>query len=80
MIAIKPYIDELLMMANGPIKYYLHDHLYSPVALVGQWAGGVIERYEYDAYGNCTIRDASYEIQVMSSNLYAFCSETTQGE
>jgi len=28
-------------------KYYVHDHLYSPVALTNS-AGSVEERYEYD--------------------------------
>ena len=30
--------------------YYLHDHLYSPVALLDD-TGAVVERCEYDAYG-----------------------------
>jgi len=58
------YIDEVLMMngcSDGLVftKFYAHDHLYSPAALMN--IGGTIERYEYDAYGKATIRDASYE-------------------
>jgi hypothetical protein len=46
------YIDEVLLMyRSGSDKYYLHDHLYSPTALLDN-SGSVIERYEYDAYGN----------------------------
>jgi len=47
------YVDEVLIMSvNGsPVysyfKYYVHDHLYSPVALTNS-AGSVEERYEYD--------------------------------
>jgi len=60
------YIDEVLM--RNPLIYYVHDHLYSPVALV--WSTGtVIERYEYDAYGEPNILDASYNKR--TSSLYA---------
>jgi len=47
------YIDEVLRMTDGDANdyYYVHDHLYSPVALVSS-GGNVVERYEYDAYGN----------------------------
>ncbi len=45
------YIDEVLLMnRGGSDKYYLHDHLYSPVALLNA-SGNVLERCEYDAYG-----------------------------
>ncbi len=41
-------------------KYYVHDHLYSPVALV-YWSGSTInERYEYDAYGNCHVLEPNF--------------------
>ncbi|MHC4501294.1 MAG: hypothetical protein ACYS21_19540, partial [Planctomycetota bacterium] len=46
------YIDEVL--SRPPLIYYVHDHLYSPVALLHS-AGIVLERYEYDAYGEPTI-------------------------
>ena len=49
------YIDEVLVMTvpgSPPTDYYyLHDHLYSPVALLSS-GGSVVERYEYDAYGH----------------------------
>jgi|GEM_PF-1791526 len=53
--------------------YYVHDHLYSPVALVDD-NGTVVERYEYDAYGRTTIMDASYNSRSDSSydNPYYF--------
>jgi RHS repeat-associated protein len=56
------YIDEVLMMqgASGPsLRYYIHDHLYSPVAIANAF-GLVFERYEYDAYGSCSIMDRFY--------------------
>ena len=41
------YIDEVLLSPGvGGSYYYLHDHLYSPVALISYPAGTVIERYE----------------------------------
>lgn len=50
------YIDEVLRMtdSNSNDYYYVHDHLYSPAALVNS-GGTVVERYEYDAYGTCRI-------------------------
>ncbi|MFC1678049.1 hypothetical protein ACFL3G_13445 [Planctomycetota bacterium] len=57
------YIDEVLV-ANpsiGVLVYYIHDHLYSPVALVNVASPyEVLERYEYDAYGNCTVLDQNF--------------------
>ncbi len=52
------YIDEPLVMNDGTDDYYyVQDHLYSTVALIGYvdpaWV--VVERYEYDAYGTATI-------------------------
>ena len=65
------YIDEVLLRA--PFFYYVHDHLYSPVALVNLF-GNVIERYEYDAYGNPTIWDAGFSTKkdAPSWNPYLF--------
>ena len=62
------YIDEVLLMRrDGSDKYYLHDHLYSPAALLDA-SGNVVERYEYDAYGTTHIMDASYNSR--SASLY----------
>jgi RHS repeat-associated protein len=52
------YIDEPLLMVNVAANpdvdyYYVHDHLYSPVALLAA-DGTVAERYEYNAYGRMT--------------------------
>jgi len=61
------YIDEVLVMVapNEPNDYYYaHDHLFSPVALIGydsqeeEWV--VTERYEYDAYGKMTRFDPDF--------------------
>ena len=56
------YIDEVLMRSqslshsSSTLYYYVHDHLYSPVALVQRINSLVLsERYEYDAYGNCYV-------------------------
>jgi len=58
----------------GPLaSFYVHDHLYSPVALLNE-SGAAHERYEYDAYGNCHIMDASYNPRSSSNsgNPYLF--------
>jgi hypothetical protein len=56
-------------VGTGPAnqRYYVHDHLYSPVALVYE-TGTVIERYEYDAYGSPTIWNADLTTERDSSN------------
>ena len=62
------YIDEALLKvdthgtvaaADDDDHYYLHDHLYSTVAVLDD-AGNVEERYEYNAYGKATIYDANF--------------------
>ena len=68
------YIDEVLVMNDGTNDYFfIHDHLFSPAALLNS-SGSVLERYEYDAYGNTHIMDASYSTRTSSSydNLYSF--------
>ncbi len=39
--------------------YYVHDYLYSPAALTDD-QGTVLERYEYDAYGDCNVLEPNY--------------------
>ena len=39
--------------------YYVHDHLYSPAALIDN-SGNVCERYEYDAYGNPYVLEPNF--------------------
>ncbi|MCH9021426.1 MAG: hypothetical protein IID32_01520, partial [Planctomycetes bacterium] len=48
------YIDEVVMMIDAADHYFAHDHLFSPAALLGS-DGTVVERYEYNAYGNATV-------------------------
>jgi RHS repeat-associated protein len=55
------YIDEVLLMWDGAQRYlYVHDHLYSPVALLSAVTASVAERYEYDAYGNCYVLEPNF--------------------
>jgi len=78
------YIDEALLMSKSftswsYARYYIHDHLYSPVALLHTISSSPIERYEYDAYGNCYIMDISYNPRSSSSysNPYYFTGRET---
>jgi len=71
------YIDELLMRGlnqglSSP-RFFSHDHLYSPVVLL-RTTGRIGERYKYDAYGQPTIMDASYNTRQTSidGNPYLF--------
>ena len=57
------YIDEALVMNDATDDfYYVQDHLYSTVALIGYvdpaWV--VVERCEYDAYGKMTRLDPDF--------------------
>ena len=62
------YIDEVLVMKAGANDYYyVHDHLYSPVALANS-GGTILERYEYDAYRNPTIWNADFTAERDNSN------------
>ncbi|MHC4883437.1 MAG: RHS repeat-associated core domain-containing protein, partial [Planctomycetota bacterium] len=72
------YIDEVLHMHDVSLSrdyYYLHDHLYSVVAVLGP-NGGLPwgERYEYDAYGKVSIMSGSYATRSASTigNPYTF--------
>jgi len=55
-LAYGSYIDELLLSYETAlpvnIRTYLHDHLYSPAAMLYVTGSLVLERYEYDVYGN----------------------------
>ena len=46
-------------VCSSDLYYYVHDHLYSPVALFED-DGTIAERYEYDAYGNMTMLDHDF--------------------
>jgi len=62
------YIDEVLVMNHGANDYfYLHDHLYSPAALLNS-TGAVVERCEYDAYGKVQI--LNFEFSILNSSQY----------
>jgi len=64
------YIDEVLAKSTSPmavVKFYIHDHLYSPVALT-DFSGNVLERYEYDAYGKPAIWNADFTTERANSN------------
>ena len=53
-------------------RFYIHDHLYSPAALT-DCSGNVLERYEYDAYGNPTIWQGDFiREKNNTSNPYLF--------
>jgi uncharacterized protein RhaS with RHS repeats len=52
-------------------KFYVHDHLYSPAALAA-WAGTMVERYEYDAYGSPSILEPNFAGKSDYGNPYMF--------
>lgn len=55
-------VDDVLQMQRGSNTYYYHkNHLGSVVALTNA-TGSVVERYEYDPYGQPTIYDATNNV------------------
>ena len=55
------YIDEVLCKFGGLFVFYVHDHLYSPVALLQIGSPPTVgERYEYDAYGSPYILEPNF--------------------
>lgn len=54
------WIDEILTMDRGGNTYYYHQNSLGTVAAVTNSSGVVVERYEYDAYGNVSVFDGSY--------------------
>jgi len=66
------YLDEVLVRMDAGddpclVYYYLHDHLFSPVALLDP-CGVVVERYEYDAYGRQVIFEPDFSATRSSSS------------
>ena len=66
------YIDEVLLMVDTTGQsdvdyYYTSDHLYSPAALINA-SGTVLERYEYDAYGELRYLDADFTLKATQSS------------
>ena len=65
------YIDEVIFMRqNLAPRWFVHDHLYSPVALTNT-SGTVLERYEYDAYGHCTFLEPNFTPLQTQESQYA---------
>ena len=67
------YIDEVVMtgtiVAPTWTRFYVHDHLYSPAALMN-YSGTVFERYEYDAYGNPSILEPNFAAEADGKSDY----------
>ena len=60
-------VDDLLQMQRGSNTYYYHkNHLGSVVALT-DGSGNLVERYEYDPYGQPTILDANDNVLSQSA-------------
>ena len=60
-------VDDVLQMKRGNNTYYYHkNHLGSVVALTNG-SGAVVERYEYDPYGQPTVLDANDNVLSQSS-------------
>lgn len=49
------WVDDILSMKRNDIDYFYHHNSLGSVIALTNIAGGIAERYEYDAYGNPTI-------------------------
>ena len=66
-------LDEVLFSVTGDgttetVNYLTHDHLNSPAAKLDS-SGAILERFEYDAYGERHIFNADYSSVLASSTL-----------
>ena len=75
------YLDEVCMMnlrLNDAVQaysyYFVHDHLYSTVAWLNS-TSGIINRYEYNAYGQRKIMNADYTDAAYSFNHISFTGQ-----
>ena len=67
-------IDEPLMMERNSATYYLHRDALGSVTEVTDSGGTLVERYEYDVYGQPEFYDGSYSVITSSAidNPYLF--------
>ncbi|MBI5192608.1 MAG: RHS repeat protein [Nitrospirae bacterium] len=70
------WIDEILTMDRSGNTYYYHQNSLGTVSAVTNSSGVIVERYEYDAYGETTILDPSFLFRLSSiiSNQFMFTS------
>ncbi len=64
------YIDEPIVLETlgaQPAVYYYHRNQQYSITALTDTAGGVVERYAYDAYGTPTIMDASGVVRATSA-------------
>ena len=67
-------MDEPLTMERDSQTYYYHRDALGSITEVSNSSGSIVERYEYDVYGEVTIFDGSYVTQTTSTigNPYLF--------
>ncbi|MFH1230489.1 MAG: RHS repeat-associated core domain-containing protein [Planctomycetota bacterium] len=75
-------IDEPILLDNGTNKYYYHFDGLGSVTEITNSSGSVAEKYEYDAYGKTTIKDASDNVLTQSAigNSYGFTGRELDSE
>ncbi len=76
------YVDDVLSTTKGGTTHYYHkDRMGSIVALTDA-SGNVAERYEYDAYGQVSIYDASFTARATSTlgNEYLYTGRRLDAE
>lgn len=75
-------MDEPLTMERGGQTYYYHRDALGSVTELSNSTGAIIERYEYDVYGEVTIYDASDTVLTSSAigNPYMFTGRRYDAE
>ncbi|MGV3505398.1 MAG: RHS repeat-associated core domain-containing protein [Adhaeribacter sp.] len=54
------WLDDILSMTRDGNPYYYHHNAIGSVVAITNKAGAVVERYDYDAFGNLTIMNGAY--------------------
>ena len=67
-------IDEVLTMDRGSATYHYHENSLGSIVAITNSTGTVVERYEYDGYGEVTIYDPNWTVRASSTidNSYTF--------
>jgi RHS repeat-associated protein len=61
-------IDEVLQMQRGANTYYYHENSLGSISHVTDSSGNIVEKYDYDPFGQVTIRNSS-DVIISNSNI-----------
>lgn len=76
------FLDDVLQMERGGAKYYYHKDGMSSTTSLTDANANVVERYDYDAFGNVTYLDADYNViaNSVAGNEYLYTGQRLDAE